>query len=91
MRRARCVWRLCCTLPRTAAPGDVGGGRLLRAEGGTEEIRATASFKVEVDDVLTVLTPGGGAFGAAGSDVGAGSAAIGAAARDVGASGSGST
>ena len=63
----------------------------MRAEGGTEEIRATASFKVEVDDVLTVLTPGGGAFGAAGSDVGAGSAPIGAAARDVGASGSGST
>jgi hypothetical protein len=40
----RCVWRLCCTLPRAAAPGDVGGGRLLRAGGGTEEIGATASF-----------------------------------------------
>jgi 5-oxoprolinase (ATP-hydrolysing) len=51
------------------APGDVGGGRLLRAAGGTVEIGATASFKVEVGDVLTILTPGGGGFGAAGGDV----------------------
>ena len=45
--------------------GVVGGGRLLRATGETEEIGATASFKVEVGDVLTILTPGGGGFGAA--------------------------
>jgi 5-oxoprolinase (ATP-hydrolysing) len=43
--------------------GVVGGGRLLRARGETEEIGATASFKVEVGDVLTILTPGGGGFG----------------------------
>jgi N-methylhydantoinase B/oxoprolinase/acetone carboxylase alpha subunit len=46
--------------------GVVGGGRLLRATGETEEIGATAGFKVEVGDVLTILTPGGGGFGAAG-------------------------
>lgn len=76
------------------APGDVGGGRLLRAGGGTEEIGATASFKVEVGDVLTILTPGGGGFGAAGGDVGAiarsGGTAMGAAdtqGGDLGASG----
>ncbi len=45
------------------AAGVVGGGRLLRARGETEEIGATASFKVEVGDVLTILTPGGGGFG----------------------------
>jgi 5-oxoprolinase (ATP-hydrolysing) len=50
--------------------GVVGGGRLLRATGETEEIGATASFKVEVGDVLTILTPGGGGFGAAGGGVG---------------------
>ena len=63
-------------------PCDVGGGRLLRAAGGTEEIGATARFKVEVGDVLTILTPGGGAFGAVRGDVGdsgrSGGAAIGA-------------
>jgi N-methylhydantoinase A/oxoprolinase/acetone carboxylase beta subunit len=52
------------------AAGVVGGGRLLRATGETEEIGATASFKVEVGDVLTILTPGGGGFGAAGGGVG---------------------
>ena len=36
-----------------------------------EEIGATASFKVEVGDVLTILTPGGGGCGAAGDDDGA--------------------
>ena len=50
--------------------GVVGGGRLLRATGETEEIGATASFKVEVGDVLTILTPGGGGFGTAGGGVG---------------------
>jgi N-methylhydantoinase B/oxoprolinase/acetone carboxylase alpha subunit len=38
----------------------------LRAGGGMEEIGATASFKVEVGDVLTILTPGGGGFGPVG-------------------------
>jgi hypothetical protein len=38
-----------------------------------EEIGATANFEVEVGDVLTILTPGGGGFGAAG-DGGGGSA-----------------
>jgi 5-oxoprolinase (ATP-hydrolysing) len=47
------------------APGEVGKGRLLRAAGGTEDIGATASFKVEAGDVLTILTPGGGGFGGA--------------------------
>ena len=49
--------------------GVVGGGRLLRAGGGMEEIGATASFEVEVGEVLTILTPGGGGFGAAGDGV----------------------
>ena len=56
------------------APGEVGKGRLLRAAGGTEDIGATASFKVEAGDVLTILTPGGGGFGDArgpGGDSGA--------------------
>ena len=48
------------------AAGIVGGGRLLRAGGRIEEIGATASFKVEVGDVLTILTPGGGGFGPVG-------------------------
>ncbi|MGH8323868.1 MAG: hydantoinase B/oxoprolinase family protein, partial [Steroidobacteraceae bacterium] len=45
-------------------PGEVGSARLLRAAGGIEQIGATASFKVEVGDMLTILTPGGGGFGA---------------------------
>jgi hypothetical protein len=57
-----------------AAAGVVGGGRLLRAGGGMEEIGATASFEVEVGDVLTILTPGGGGFGAAGDGVRGGGA-----------------
>jgi N-methylhydantoinase B/oxoprolinase/acetone carboxylase alpha subunit len=50
----------------TGAAGAVGKGRLLRAAGGMEEIGATASFKVEAGDVLTLMTPGGGGFGGAG-------------------------
>ena len=49
--------------------GVVGGGRLLRAGGRIEEIGATASFKVEVGDVLTILTPGGGGFGPVGGSI----------------------
>jgi 5-oxoprolinase (ATP-hydrolysing) len=47
-------------------PGAVGDANLRRAGGGEEKIGATASFKVEAGDVLTILTPGGGGFGAAG-------------------------
>ena len=47
------------------SPGEVGSGTLVRARGGgTEQIGATASFKVEAGDVLTILTPGGGGYGA---------------------------
>jgi 5-oxoprolinase (ATP-hydrolysing) len=76
--------------------GVVGGGRLLRAGGRIEEIGATASFKVEVGDVLTILTPGGGGFGPVGG--GAAGGGFGAANGDVqagpgvaGAAGRGST
>jgi len=44
-------------------PGEVGSARLQRAAGGEEVIGATASFKAEVGDVLTIFTPGGGGFG----------------------------
>ena len=44
------------------------GWLVVRAAGGEEKIGATASFKVEPGDVLTILTPGGGGFGA--SDTG---------------------
>jgi 5-oxoprolinase (ATP-hydrolysing) len=44
-------------------PGAPGGGRLQRATGEAEVIGATASFKVDNGDVLTILTPGGGGFG----------------------------
>jgi 5-oxoprolinase (ATP-hydrolysing) len=44
-------------------PGAPGGGRLQRATGEEEVIGATASFKVDNGDVLTILTPGGGGFG----------------------------
>jgi 5-oxoprolinase (ATP-hydrolysing) len=71
------------------APGVVGGGRLLRAGGGMEEIGATASFKVEVGDVLTILTPGGGGFGAAGDAAGGGFDAAGGSVRSDGGGGSG--
>ena len=44
-------------------PGQVGRGSLTRKSGKEEQLGATASFKVEVGDVLTILTPGGGGFG----------------------------
>jgi 5-oxoprolinase (ATP-hydrolysing) len=44
-------------------PGQVGGGFLARFSGMQEQLGATASFKVERGDVLTILTPGGGGFG----------------------------
>jgi 5-oxoprolinase (ATP-hydrolysing) len=43
--------------------GQVGSGHLIRANGPQEQIGATASFKVEAGDVLTISTPGGGGFG----------------------------
>jgi 5-oxoprolinase (ATP-hydrolysing) len=49
------------------SPGEVGSATLVRAKsGGTEQIGATASFNVEAGDVLTILTPGGGGYGAPG-------------------------
>jgi 5-oxoprolinase (ATP-hydrolysing) len=45
-------------------PGEVGGARLVRVSGIEEQLGATAGFKVETGDVLTILTPGGGGFGA---------------------------
>ena len=44
-------------------PATPGAGRLQRATGEEEVIGATASFKVDNGDVLTILTPGGGGFG----------------------------
>jgi N-methylhydantoinase B/oxoprolinase/acetone carboxylase alpha subunit len=37
-----------------------------RAPAATETLGATARFEVETGDELTVLTPGGGGFGASG-------------------------
>jgi 5-oxoprolinase (ATP-hydrolysing) len=47
-------------------PGELGGARILRTTGKVESLGATASFEVEVGDMLTILTPGGGGFGAPG-------------------------
>ena len=47
------------------ASGAAGAGELHRADGSREPIDATASFTVGAGDVLTLLTPGGGGFGAA--------------------------
>jgi 5-oxoprolinase (ATP-hydrolysing) len=47
--------------------GEVGGGYITRANGLREALGATASFKVEAGDVLTITTPGGGGFAAASS------------------------
>jgi 5-oxoprolinase (ATP-hydrolysing) len=45
-------------------PGELGSGTLMRAkDGSVEQIGATASFKAEAGDVLTILTPGGGGCG----------------------------
>ncbi len=45
-------------------PGAVGGGSVRRAGGAEESLGPTASFQLNVGDVLTILTPGGGGFGA---------------------------
>ena len=46
------------------ASGAAGAGTLRRADGALETIGATASFTVGAGDELTLLTPGGGGFGA---------------------------
>ena len=46
------------------SPGERGAARLLRVNGTVETLGATASFQVEVGDMLTILTPGGGGCGA---------------------------
>ena len=43
-----------------------GGAQIRRADGALEVLGATAAFTVAAGDELTVLTPGGGGFGAAG-------------------------
>ncbi|MGC8519354.1 MAG: hydantoinase B/oxoprolinase family protein [Steroidobacteraceae bacterium] len=47
-----------------AGSGAAGAGQLRRADGSLEPIGATASFTVGAADELTILTPGGGGFGA---------------------------
>jgi 5-oxoprolinase (ATP-hydrolysing) len=46
-------------------PGELGAAHLVRVTGEMEQIGATASFKVEAGDMLTIQTPGGGGFGVA--------------------------
>jgi 5-oxoprolinase (ATP-hydrolysing) len=46
------------------APGAPGAGRIIRASGNIETLGATAFFNVQPGDVLEILTPGGGGFGA---------------------------
>ncbi len=46
------------------ADGARGGACIHRADGSFEELAATARFDVAAGDVLTILTPGGGGFGA---------------------------
>ncbi len=47
------------------AAATPGGGEIVRADGRRELLGATARFELGPGDVLTVLTPGGGGFGAA--------------------------
>ncbi len=44
--------------------GAPGRGRIVRANGATESLAATARFDLAAGDVLEIETPGGGAFGA---------------------------
>jgi 5-oxoprolinase (ATP-hydrolysing) len=46
------------------AAGTPGAASIRRADGSVEELGATARFEVAAGDVLSVLTPGGGGFGA---------------------------
>jgi 5-oxoprolinase (ATP-hydrolysing) len=43
--------------------GVVGVNRLVRRDGTSERLAATAEVAVEAGDVVTIETPGGGAFG----------------------------
>jgi 5-oxoprolinase (ATP-hydrolysing) len=45
-------------------PATAGAAHLRRVSGAVEQIAATASFAVVAGDELTILTPGGGGFGA---------------------------
>jgi len=45
-------------------PGATGAAHIRRASGGVEPLNATARFEVAAGDELTILTPGGGGFGA---------------------------
>jgi 5-oxoprolinase (ATP-hydrolysing) len=54
------------TRPFGLAGGDAGAAgitRLHRRDGRIEILPACASFELQMDDVLEVLTPGGGGFG----------------------------
>jgi 5-oxoprolinase (ATP-hydrolysing) len=45
-------------------PGAVGRNSIVRADGGREEIAATAVTEVKAGDVFVIETPGGGGYGA---------------------------
>ncbi len=47
-------------------PGQRGAGHIRRADGSVEPLGATARFEVSPGDELTILTPGGGGYGAGG-------------------------
>jgi 5-oxoprolinase (ATP-hydrolysing) len=46
------------------APGELGRNRVLRADGGVEELAHIAQAQMQVGDVFEIQTPGGGGFGA---------------------------
>lgn len=45
-------------------PGQPGAGRVIRTDGGVEELPATATVEMAAGDVFEIETPGGGGFGA---------------------------
>jgi 5-oxoprolinase (ATP-hydrolysing) len=49
-------------------PGAVGVNRLLRRDGSSEPLQATAEFAVDAGDRLRIETPGGGGYGRAVAD-----------------------
>jgi 5-oxoprolinase (ATP-hydrolysing) len=48
---------------RGGSPGALGRNRVMRADGATVEVSATANVDMGVDDVFVIETPGGGGFG----------------------------
>ena len=50
---------------RAAAPGRAGVNRLLRRDGRSETLQATAEVAVDAGDRLRIETPGGGGYGRA--------------------------